>query len=771
MIKHDIYDEFLKIFPPGRLDVLTLEEYTNLDKTSFCYWLESKTQDLGSIWGGSSYKFGVYKRNPNTEDDKRNGYSTDGEYAWVTKYGNSRNEAFLTVRSIIKKIQQAVVYGDLKAIDNIDFGFACKWKIAFLYSNKTLINTFKDDNLRIAAQHLGMDLNPKTPASEIQTFLIEKRNNKDIFEYGHYIWQLSIENKFKQYWLFAPGERAYMWEDFYKDGIMAIGWDLDNLNSYSSKKEIAEALINLYDSNTNQRNNAACNYDSCNSIQEGDVIIAKEGFNTFLGYGIVLSDYYFDETVSDYRHRRKVEWKKKGRWDGVTANIQKTLSNITNKLYCDDLKQLIGIDESIIVNRNNNMNKPNISLNVILCGPPGTGKTYRIQHEYTSLFTDENYSLTKDEFIKNQIKDMDWWSVIAMTLYTLGAAKVGEINDHKFIRIKDSQSENKTPRNTIWNRLQRHALEDSTNIANRTEPYICRKDENSIWSIDKGLMEESMPDVIEILNNIDSYKEKKTENKRYQFITFHQKYSYEDFIIGITPALKSEDSEINEGSASNLQFEKKYGIFHNCCIEALKLAGYNNFDECYSDTKENRKQKFQDAPSYALFIDEINRANISAVFGELITCIEDNKRVGSENELWVSLPINGGKFGVPINLFIIGTMNTADRSIALIDIALRRRFEFDRIYPNSEHIELQSWAKNILEKLNESIYNEKKSADFLIGHTFFLNKEEKDKKDIFDKKIIPLLYEYFQNNVGKVESILSAAGIEAEVTNYILTVK
>ena len=159
---------------------------------------------------------------------------------------------------------------------------------------------------------------------------------------------------------------------------------------------------------------------------------------------------------------------------------------------------------------------------------------------------------------------------------------------------------------------------------------------------------------------------------------------------------------------------------------------------------------------FALFIDEINRANISAVFGELITLLEDDKRIGGDHEMWLELPYSNEYFSVPGNLYVVGTMNTADRSIALLDIALRRRFEFKSLYPEYH---AQEWWSSLLKSLNEAIYSVKNNPDFFIGHAFFINKPESDRAKILNTKIIPLLSEYFQNNANSVKSVLNAAGV------------
>jgi len=151
-----------------------------------------------------------------------------------------------------------------------------------------------------------------------------------------------------------------------------------------------------------------------------------------------------------------------------------------------------------------------------------------------------------------------------------------------------------------------------------------------------------------------------------------------------------------------------------------------------------------------LIIDEINRANISRVFGELITLLEDDKRLGADNELKLRLPglPDEELFGVPPNLYIVGTMNTADKSIALIDIALRRRFVFEDMYPREEVVNrlLPIPYNTYLLALNERIKG-LKGADFMIGHAYLIGKtgDTKEVAAVFNQKIIPLLNEYFYN--------------------------
>lgn len=208
------------------------------------------------------------------------------------------------------------------------------------------------------------------------------------------------------------------------------------------------------------------------------------------------------------------------------------------------------------------------------------------------------------------------------------------------------------------------------------------------------------------------------------FTTFHQNYGYEEFIQGLRP---DKDSE-------TMAFKTVDGVFKIIADRALNdIEGKN----------------------YIIIIDEINRANISKVFGELITLIEEDKRWGELNETSATLQ-SGDSFAVPNNLYIVGTMNSADKSISLIDAALRRRFDFIEQKPDSSLV-TDSVLKTVLETINLSLVEELDSTDLLVGHSYFMNKTQSDLCNILNNNIIPLLYEYFYDNRKKVASILTEA--------------
>ena len=237
-----------------------------------------------------------------------------------------------------------------------------------------------------------------------------------------------------------------------------------------------------------------------------------------------------------------------------------------------------------------------------------------------------------------------------------------------------------------------------------------------------------------------------------EFVTFHQSYSYEDFVEGIRPILKNNEKDRKESNEEEkvLKYTLYSGIFKDICERAIEYPDKN----------------------YVLIIDEINRGNISKIFGELITLIEPSKRLGENEELKIRLPYSGEEFGVPKNLYILGTMNTADRSIAMLDTALRRRFNFIEMPPKynllksdigdeNEKIDLQELLKAINNRIEFLL-----DKDHLIGHSYFINvKTFDDLKEIFKNSIMPLLQEYFYDDFEKIRFVLNIK--DNDKTNFI----
>lgn len=386
-----------------------------------------------------------------------------------------------------------------------------------------------------------------------------------------------------------------------------------------------------------------------------------------------------------------------------------------------------------------------ISLNTILYGPPGTGKTYQAlnSYAYDLLSHQAGQIKTVEEVLAERLKDLTWWQVTALALHQANKpTKVAALSLSPTISSYAKFVKNRTTsiKPTLWSTLQERSDEDSSKTAYKvagSEYFI--KNDQSEWS----LTESGKSLVAETLSEIDLNAEAETGTDWHKFlrtITFHQSYSYEEFIEGIRPVINPDEQ------TGQISYEIKDGIFKEMCTVAHR----------------------DPTNKYLLIIDEINRGNISKVFGELITLLEDDKR----EVLEVQLPYSQTLFTVPKNLYVLGTMNTADRSIALLDIALRRRFNFVEIMPDYTRIDKDIAGVKIKKLL--LIINERleimTDRDHQIGHSYFMNSQTKeDLHSAWYNKIMPLLSEYFYNDwerlidvVGKYNTDLQTGFIDGK---------
>jgi len=394
-----------------------------------------------------------------------------------------------------------------------------------------------------------------------------------------------------------------------------------------------------------------------------------------------------------------------------------------------------------------------VPLNLILYGPPGTGKTHYLTHELVEQF---RRAPTKADTDAELVADLTWMQVTALALHDLGGkAKVAALQQHALIKAKQAATTNVNLAARLWATLQSHTVEGSTtvNYKNRAGELLFDKKEDSTWFLAETLPEELA----------DLVKQRKSSAASgtlddFTFVTFHQAYGYEDFIEGIRPRVELT----SDGDEGALAYRLEDGTFLKAVRAALRLAGYEGslHDFC-GLTCEEREAQFRGARHYAVFIDEINRGNVARVFGELITLLEDDKRLGEDNEVIVQLPYSKKRFGVPPNLHVVGTMNTADRSIEALDTALRRRFEFRELPPQAElldfDIEGDIEPDEMLRAINrrlEKLYD----RDHCIGHAYLYALKDEPTlerlKHVFCNRLIPLLQEYFYGDWGKIGLVL-----------------
>jgi Cdc6-like AAA superfamily ATPase len=382
---------------------------------------------------------------------------------------------------------------------------------------------------------------------------------------------------------------------------------------------------------------------------------------------------------------------------------------------------------------------------VILYGPPGTGKTFNaIVMAHELLFGSKNPSATckqiKGKLSSREEKEIDpsglsWIDAIILAFDELKNDKisVNEIKNSRIIQEFSVLKNNRTISNSIWHFLLFESALDSetVKVKNRGSQELFDKDIESKWFLtEKGKI--YLENLKEDLKSFSSHS-----TSQFSFITFHQSYSYEDFIEGIRPNVS--DATLD----GQILYQIKDGLFKEICKKALQ-----------DPTKK-----------FVLIIDEINRGNISKIFGEAITLLEENKRIGETEEITVRLPYSGDEFGIPNNVYLIGTMNSTDKSIALVDIALRRRFHFERLSVKLSEIQNDD-ARKLLESMNRIICA-LKNPDYEIGHSYFMKipKDDPDNQElsiVFVTQILPLIEEYFFNDWEALATILGKDSIIIE---------
>ncbi|MDT3738546.1 MAG: AAA family ATPase [Candidatus Kapabacteria bacterium] len=408
----------------------------------------------------------------------------------------------------------------------------------------------------------------------------------------------------------------------------------------------------------------------------------------------------------------------------------------------------------------------NFPKNLILYGPPGTGKTYNTKRKAVQIIenlSDEQIKLKDDNFIKSfydkykssgQIEFVTFHQSYYYEQFVEGISVITSIEDNKSVIYKVKSGILKE----IYERIKNYEkLVEKDNFNN-----------GSSFDFDK-LYTAFMSKLSKILTDLD-------ENENHYFESRRKKVKLVS-IVDDKIATIGENANSNEVITKD-HLKRIYNKFNS--PEDIKninkdirevgtdLGWTTNYYAVFKALKDfessivvdNKTTQSDNKKNYVLIIDEINRGNISKIFGELITLIEDDKRLGEENEIIVTLPYSGEQFGVPPNLYIIGTMNTADRSLVQLDTALRRRFDFEEMMPKYND---ELWItkdvegfdlRDFLQKLNQKICKEY-DREHQIGHSFLMKVSTIDElKRAWENKIMPLLQEYFYGDYDKLVKII-----------------
>ena len=506
-------------------------------------------------------------------------------------------------------------------------------------------------------------------------------------------------------------------------------------NFYKTKKFFEEILPKRDD-------NFFYNTKRMNKLKKGDII-----YFVYNGF-IVAKAEFLGEIKEDFERDEKFVYGHKVKildiFDKKFYINHLPLKNQSSRTFYLTDKDTEIIEKLLNENRyEENVNKK-YTLNQILYGPPGTGKTYSVIQKALEIIALKDEEL--GEFLKNNPKRDE-------------------------LKEKFEEYKNK-------GQIEFITFHQSYSYEEFVEGLKAKTDEegNVYYEIEDGIFKELSNKAKE---NLYTYKNRKRK-KSFEEVFKEKIIDNLEVEEKIKIPLKRKNIYIYDVTNRSIKFEKENGDrSHTLSIKTLKdiynsenvksriVGGLEPYYQGILNYLKNDSEVDSDEvlKNFIVIIDEINRGNISKIFGELITLIEEDKRLGNKEEMKVKLPYSKEDFGVPKNLYIIGTMNTADRSIALMDTALRRRFEFVEMMPeydelpqNIEGINVSKMLKAMNERI-EFLYD----RDHTIGHAYFINIETfEELKDVFKSKIIPLLAEYFYDDWEKIKLVLNDNGFVKE---------
>ncbi len=613
----------------------------------------------------------------------------------------------------------------------------------------------------------------------------------------------------KRYWKIAAGSGGGKWADWKKQGIAAIGWsELGNL---------AEIDREVFD------RRAAAEYPKVakaklrqvwdfRNIESGDHIIAMHGYQTVLSIGIVKKGYEFIQG-KDYAHQIEVGWDEIESFQVQPSGWTKTLLELNENQFnwlASAKKDAMVIQGEI--STSDSILRPQ---NVILYGPPGTGKTYNTKKRALELILGKE---GKDKISKLSESDLgrlfreyqDQGQIEFVTFHQSYGYEEFIEGLRPILDIDESGDDvHYEMHNGIFKgialRAASHGLQRTTEKGTDFEELWAQLVAN-IQNTNEGVIGESLRKKkynlriakggsIVAFRYEEEEEEEEGENIEDNKFVIQPYYASKNQIKKIwtnRDSFKSDPEELDSNQiiqilghyyiAVPMVYKRIWEISENFKKSSIDDPVIKNTIKQIKSQQalvDDKPFSFtSNSPQYVLIIDEINRGNISKILGELITLLEPDKRLGAENELRLPLAYSPNvRFSVPPNLHIIGTMNTADRSIALMDVALRRRFTFEEVMPNvkilnevlcqkllnNENngnnkflVKLTVLLLGIMNKRIRFIYD----RDHQIGHSYFLKVDRlngdsfNSLRRVFVDRVIPLLQEYFYGDWDKICMVL-----------------
>lgn len=777
---------------------MPLERYALGQENSedtFCRWMEFRTPHLGSMRGGSARKLLIYKHKD------RPGWYFDPEYG-------DEQAAWLKVREAFVQGFAKAEAGDWDTIDDLpplSGGAALRVKTLHLYFPKDVLPITSKEHLRHFLRLLRRSEGDNRSLDVVR--LNRALLDAALKHAGLATWSTGEIERFFYEWAdpreehrivkIAPGENARYWEDCRRDGYICVGWDqVGDLREFESKEAFRARFEQEFGAGYNNHrptiSKKANEVWTLAELEPGDLVVANKGTSQVLAIGTVVEPgYVWRSDRQEYRHTVQVEWDSsyattippQRKWALVTvAPVSAALYDSLVGERPSTKRVPVAATDPLLSGIGEALERKG---QVILYGPPGTGKTYHarrlavswlLQHsgraaEAVAVLSDpQKFSAAERELSATQASRRTWWVVANPKEWSWDRLFDDKRVSYRYGRLQRNYPHvragdlvvgyQSTPdkRVVALARISQsfgmHGGADPTieveplarvrngltfdelvadPILKSSEPMRFRN-QGTLF----GLTAEEAAHALSLLAErdpaLEAYVEEDQVASPLTRLTFHPSYSYEDFVEGFRPY---------EAADRALALRLADGVFKRVCQAALA----------------------QPTKRFLLVIDEINRANVAKVFGELITLMEVDKR-----GMVVTLPQSKESFAIPPNVYILGTMNTADKSIKLLDAALRRRFAFIEIMPD---VEIFRGAKvgtlaldDFLEELNRRIAKTE-GREKQIGHSFLLDEGEPvgDPDEFarrFRQEILPLLQEYCYDDYAALASYIGAKLVDKE---------
>ena len=788
--------EILMRFPLDQWPEMKLEDYAlgqpGVEDT-YCYWLEFKSLYVGSIRGGAASKLIIYKQK-------------DPGGWYFPKRFSSEGEAWDRLRSEFLQAFERAERGEWGRIDELEtlsLGPAVKLKSLHVYFPEEVLPVYSTAHLRHFLRLLDRPLEEVKAVSVValNRFLLAALRSKPAVkgwnteELQRLLYNWRDPRETKRVLKIAPGENAKFWDDCLQEGYICVGWDeVGDLSQFESKEEFRARFEEAfpYNGHLPQARRKGNEVWALYELEPGDLVIANRGVGEVLALGeVVEPGYRWAEERPEYKHTVAIKWDttyeqrvtpQKG-WATVTvAKVPDTLLNeiVGGKGHVPVVVDALYGRIAAALERKGQL---------ILYGPPGTGKTYQARRfavwwllnqigrdgADAVLGSSDRLREAERELSTTLVSSRVWWVVANPKEWSWDRLfKDGSV-EYRYGRLKRNYP--LVQRGDLVIGYQSTPDRRVVALARVSREFQGVGDDPStielkpVERLDQGLsydelaqdavLAQSEPMRFNNQGTLFALTEIEAERLLAQLaerhpqraileqaadsgtmasvgsltrVTFHPSYTYEDFIEGFRPV---------GGGAGGLSLALEDGVFKRVCRAAQANPGCK----------------------YLLLVDEINRGNVAKIMGELLTLLEPDKR-----GLTLTLPQSKETFSVPPNVFLLGTMNTADRSIKLLDAALRRRFAFIECMPDTELLQgvmvgdlaLDDFLDGLNQRIAKSEGREKQ-----VGHSYLLvdGQPVDDVEEFaarFREEILPLLQEYCYDDYATLAKFIGSDLVNAD---------